>query len=220
MPLEPEGLADWDRCTVDAGRPGALVGARDGVGLPRPDPGLPHRRGRPSDHRRDHRDLVRPRGGRTARGRLLHRPARVRGRPGLHGHPATARGPRRRRGPRRWSGGCSRTPRSTAPIPGTPGGAGPRSPPPTVTATPVRWPWSSPIVAGGGEARGVRLLSEKGCDAIFDEQSDRRDLVLRAALPVRHGLRVEHRLHAHRAPGLLLGRLTGDRSSSWTRTPG
>jgi CubicO group peptidase (beta-lactamase class C family) len=42
------------------------------------------------------------------------------------------------------------------------------------------------IVAGGGEARGVRLLSEKGCDAIFDEQSNRRDLVL--VMPFRFGM--------------------------------
>ena len=34
------------------------------------------------------------------------------------------------------------------------------------------------IVAGGGEARGVRLLSKAGCDAIFDEQSNGPDLVL------------------------------------------
>jgi CubicO group peptidase (beta-lactamase class C family) len=42
------------------------------------------------------------------------------------------------------------------------------------------------IVAGGGETRGVRLLSEKGCDAIFDEQSYGRDLVL--VLPFRFGM--------------------------------
>jgi len=34
------------------------------------------------------------------------------------------------------------------------------------------------IVAGGGEARGVRLLSKAGCNAIFDEQSNGPDLVL------------------------------------------
>jgi CubicO group peptidase (beta-lactamase class C family) len=32
----------------------------------------------------------------------------------------------------------------------------------------------------------VRLLSEKGCDAIFDEQSNRRDLVL--VMPFRFGM--------------------------------
>ncbi len=34
------------------------------------------------------------------------------------------------------------------------------------------------IVAGRGEARGVRLLSEAGCDRVFDEQIDGIDLVL------------------------------------------
>ena len=42
------------------------------------------------------------------------------------------------------------------------------------------------IVAGRGEARGVRLLSEKGCDAVFDQQHEGRDLVL--TMPVRFGM--------------------------------
>jgi CubicO group peptidase (beta-lactamase class C family) len=42
------------------------------------------------------------------------------------------------------------------------------------------------VVTGGGEARGVRLLSEKGCDAIFDVQADGRDQVL--GLPNRIGM--------------------------------
>lgn len=42
------------------------------------------------------------------------------------------------------------------------------------------------IVAGQGEARGIRLLSEKGCSAIFDEQSNGRDLVL--GMPNRFGM--------------------------------
>src|SRR5664280_3284093 len=42
------------------------------------------------------------------------------------------------------------------------------------------------IIAGRGEARGVRLLSEKGCSAIFDEQSNGRDLVL--GMPNRFGM--------------------------------
>ena len=42
------------------------------------------------------------------------------------------------------------------------------------------------IITGGGEARGVRLLSEKGCDAIFDVQADGRDRVL--GLPNRIGM--------------------------------
>ena len=42
------------------------------------------------------------------------------------------------------------------------------------------------IIAGGGEARGVRLLSEKGCEPIFDQQADGIDLVL--GLPNRFGM--------------------------------
>jgi len=34
------------------------------------------------------------------------------------------------------------------------------------------------IIAGRGEARGVRLLSEKGCDRVFDEQIGGIDLIL------------------------------------------
>jgi CubicO group peptidase (beta-lactamase class C family) len=34
------------------------------------------------------------------------------------------------------------------------------------------------VIAGGGEARGVRLLSEKACEPIFDEQAHGTDLVL------------------------------------------
>jgi CubicO group peptidase (beta-lactamase class C family) len=42
------------------------------------------------------------------------------------------------------------------------------------------------IIAGSGEARGVRLLSEKGCAPIFDEQANGRDLIL--GLPNRFGM--------------------------------
>ena len=42
------------------------------------------------------------------------------------------------------------------------------------------------VIAGSGAARGVRLLSEAGCDAIFDEQSNGTDLVL--SWPVRFGM--------------------------------
>jgi len=42
------------------------------------------------------------------------------------------------------------------------------------------------IIAGGGEARGIRLLSTKGCDVVFDEQSNSKDLVL--GIPMRFGM--------------------------------
>jgi len=42
------------------------------------------------------------------------------------------------------------------------------------------------IIAGGGEARGTRLLSEKTCDLIFEEQANGTDLVL--GIPMRFGM--------------------------------
>jgi CubicO group peptidase (beta-lactamase class C family) len=42
------------------------------------------------------------------------------------------------------------------------------------------------IIAGRGEARGVRLLSEKTLDTIFEEQADGKDLVL--GIPMRFGM--------------------------------
>jgi len=42
------------------------------------------------------------------------------------------------------------------------------------------------IIAGGGEARGVRLLSPQGCDALFEEQANGKDLVL--GVPMRFGM--------------------------------
>ena len=42
------------------------------------------------------------------------------------------------------------------------------------------------VLACGGEARGVRLLSEPGCNRVFEEQSNGTDLVL--GIPVRFGM--------------------------------
>lgn len=42
------------------------------------------------------------------------------------------------------------------------------------------------IIAGKGEARGTRLLSEEGCDVVFSEQANGTDLVLGA--PLRFGM--------------------------------
>jgi len=42
------------------------------------------------------------------------------------------------------------------------------------------------VIAGGGAARGVRLLSERGCAPIFEQQSDGTDLVL--STPLRFGM--------------------------------
>ena len=42
------------------------------------------------------------------------------------------------------------------------------------------------VLACGGEARGVRLLSEAGCNRVFDEQANGDDLVL--GVPIRFGM--------------------------------
>jgi CubicO group peptidase (beta-lactamase class C family) len=42
------------------------------------------------------------------------------------------------------------------------------------------------IIAGSGEARGIRLLSSRGCDPIFEEQAKGTDLVL--GVPLRFGM--------------------------------
>ncbi|HEX4220331.1 MAG TPA: serine hydrolase domain-containing protein [Acidimicrobiales bacterium] len=42
------------------------------------------------------------------------------------------------------------------------------------------------IIAGGGATRGVRLLSERGCDVVFEEQCNGQDLVLN--MPMRFGM--------------------------------
>ena len=42
------------------------------------------------------------------------------------------------------------------------------------------------VIAGRGEVAGVRLLSERGCDAVFEQQASGRDLVL--GLPLRFGM--------------------------------
>ena len=60
------------------------------------------------------------------------------------------------------------------------------------------------IIAGRGEARGVRLLSAEGCDPIFEEQANGRDLVLRT--PIRFGM----------GYGLSTGMMPiGDRACYW-----
>jgi CubicO group peptidase (beta-lactamase class C family) len=42
------------------------------------------------------------------------------------------------------------------------------------------------VLSNGGEARGVRLMSEKGCEVVFEEQSNGNDLLL--DIPIRFGM--------------------------------
>ena len=68
-----EDLYDWEKVDVAARRPGAVVGAGHGVGLPRRHPGLPRGRGRAPGHRADDRRVRRQGDHRPARRRLPHR---------------------------------------------------------------------------------------------------------------------------------------------------
>ena len=93
-----------------------------------------------------------PRGGQAPRRRLPYWPARVRGPPGLQRHPAAAH--QRRRLRRRPAGVLDQDVHEPAHrcVHGgtTPGGAGPRSPPPTVRATPAPVAAVQSVVAGEG----------------------------------------------------------------------
>ena len=161
------------------------MGAGHGLGLSRRDPGLPHRRAGPPHHRGDPsawfaREVAAPLGR-----RLLHRPARERGRSGLAGYSSSdlwTSAPRKSR--TSWPRPSS-TRRSTPPmanewwrraeIPAANGHGNARS----VAAI-------QSVIAGRGQARGIRLLSAEGTDAIFEEQTDGTDLVL--GVPFRFGM--------------------------------
>ena len=76
------------------------------------------------------------------------------------------------------------------------------------------------IVAGRGEARGVRLLSAEGTDPIFEVQADGIDKVLGVPAAHGHGLRPEQPARdAARPDAPVTGVATAARSSSSTRTP-
>ena len=190
-----------------AGRPGAVVGAGDGFRVPRRHPGLPHRRGRPPDHRRHHRHLVRQGGGRARSGPTSTSACP---RPRTTGSPWSS--PRRHRpgrgGPRTAHAGpdlhqsASRRHLSRR----TSGGAGPRSRRPTATAMPARW--RRPV--GHRRRRrgpGRPAALPQGCERRLRRTDRRHRPRPRDAVPLRDGLRAEHRADAHRSPGLLLGRL-------------
>ncbi len=64
------------------------------------------------------------------------------------------------------------------------------------------------VLACGGAARGVRLLSEEGCDTVFREQANGTDLVL--GMPLRLGVGYginSPQMPISPNPGLLLGRM-------------
>ena len=65
------------------------------------------------------------------------------------------------------------------------------------------------VISGRGQAGGVRLLSEKGCDRAFDEQISGTDLVLGWPLTLGMGYGLASELLPLGPRGLLLGRLRG-----------
>ena len=207
-PLRARGPGRLGAVHLAAGRPGAVVGAGHRLGLPRRDPGLPDRRGGPPDHRRRPSGTGSPRGGRPARGRLLHRAARVGGRTGCR---SSSRPPPMDLGDAQAAG--DRHPGHDQPaarrhLPAAmPGGAGPRSRRPTATATPGRWPWCSRSWPAGARPGACGCCRSRAATGSSTSRSDGTDLVLGLPIPVRHGLRAEPEHDADRAPGLLLGRL-------------
>ena len=209
-PRGPVRLGQVDR---PAGRPGALVGTRDGLGLPHAELRPPDRRSDPAHHRpAPGRVLCRAHCGAAGR-RLPHRPAAL-------GVPS-----RRQRG-------------AAAGRPPTPSDLTQLDPNsvafktwtnPTMTAPETSWTegWRradigaanghgnarslarlQSAVACGGEVDGVRLLSPQTIDRIFEVQSNGIDLVI--GIPIKWG--VGYGLCPGR-PGVFLGRhgrLVGD----------
>ena len=167
-------------CTRLARRPGAVVGARHRVGLPRRDPGLPHRRDRPPHHRRERsaasfaREVAKP----------LDADFHI-GLPASEDHRVSNVIPPPPIDIAAMEGQVSELMLKTfmnppidatmahqewwrrAEIPAANGQGNARS----VAAI-------QSIVAGRGEARGVRLLSAEGTDPIFEVQADGIDKVL------------------------------------------
>ena len=209
----PVRLGQIDR---PAGRPGALVGAGDGLRLPRAELRPPDRRSDPAHHRHARSAVLCRRHCGAARRRLPHRRCRRLGSaiaPGVPPPPLPSTWPplgpdspafktlhrpgrrRRRRQHRRLAAGRHRR------------GQRPRQCP---------LAGAHPVGGGrGGEVDGVRLLSPKTIDRIFEEQSNGIDLVL--GVPLRfgigYGLPEPRRCPTSRTGGLLLGRLgrLGDR---------
>ena len=191
-------------------RPGAVVGAGHGVGLPRHHAGLPRRRGRAPHRRRHRRRVLRQGARRPARRRLPHR------------HGTRARRPRRRPDPaaaaRDAAGG--RRPDSIAvahahepaarrrPSRSRSRGGGPRSRRPAATATPARSRACSRCCAAPRSAGGA-CCPRRAPTRVFQVQAHGRRPRARRAAAARHRLRDQRRRGADRPgrPDVLLGRL-------------
>ena len=197
---------------VAARRPGAVVGAGHGVGLPRHHPGLPRGRDRAAGHRADDRRVRRQGDHRPARRRLPHRHGARARRPGRPRRPADgaavgaegvdpssiamrtlAQPAARRRGVVRRSRG-----------------GGPRSRPPAGTATPARSPWSTPRWRAAARPTACACCRRKGRSTpVFDEQCTAPTSC--SASPLRHGigfgLPSPGDADQPQRAGLLLGRL-------------
>ena len=186
QPITLDDLYDWDKSTAPFGGAGALVGTRHGLGLPHADLWPPDRRSDPARHRRaPGRVFCRAHCGAVGR-RLSHRSAalgvpsrrqrgaatfpvrRAAARPQQRGiqnldQPGHERGndlDRRLAARQIGAGNGHRNARSLARI--------------------------QSAVACGGEVAGVRLLSPKTIDRIFEVQFDGIDLVI--GIPIRWGV--------------------------------
>ena len=172
--MQLEDLYDWEKATVAARRPGAVVGAGHGLGLPRHHPGLPGRRGRAAGQRPVPRaSSSRPRwparwaptSTSASRRRTIDRVANVIPPPPLAAR-ATSTRPASRCAPSRNPPLTRRAswtePWRRAEIPAANGHGNARS------VADVQ-----SVLACGGEVGGRRFLSEQGCEAVFEEQARR-----------------------------------------------
>ena len=183
-----DDLYDWEKVDRAAGRPGAVLGAGHGLGLPRDDPGLPGGRGRPPDHRPSlgtvfREEIAEPLGADFHIGLPASR-----GRPRRRADPAAARpAVAERAGARRAAGQHGRQPGID--VDGDPDprpGAAPRSRRPAAPATPARSPRSTRSWPTAASPKGKRFMSEAGCRKALELQIEGSDLVL--GVPARFGL--------------------------------
>ena len=193
-PMTVADLYDWPKATARLAAQAPRWEPGTAGRLPRDHPGLPGRRGGPPGHRHQPGHVLRARGGRAAGCRFLYRAARRARRP---------RDPRLPAAPSAGVAGCG-------PGPAGPGGgrgeAAPRgrgNPPVDPTdANTVAWRRAEIPAAGGhgnarsvgavqsvlacgGTARGVRLLSPEGCERALAEQYRGPDVIL--GMPMRYG---------------------------------
>ena len=188
-PITKDDLYDWEKVTVAARRPGAVLGAGHGARLSRHHPGLSGRRGGPPRSPASslgtvfREEIAEPLGADFHIG-LPASEDRARRRP----DPAAAG--RRRSAtarPDRAAGAtCPTIPASTSPRPAPAPGAAPRSRPPAAPATPARSPRSTPSWPMAASPRASASCPRPAAARRWSCRSRATDLIL--GMPARFGL--------------------------------